>query len=511
MKDFELLTQVLQNSGNKKFELKKMVQENKRTDIFYSVFSTKISAHLTDYSESNNNKIEMLSNFIYDIFYDNEKLLKIFSLFLDTSKYGHSKINSYILQILQFCLKFCLNSDEISGDYDNIFYPLYNDLDNFDSYIPGNDIRDRKIYDDFLSIKEKFVKNPSNYGVCACTCKIDVEDAELHIKFIEGNGFPHEKGICEFCKGVTGNDEKTESFYDRNLYYRVFKNDKDLEKELKGKRNKNCITLAKLYENYISKKIKIDSKIFNGSKKEHFNRKNKPIRNKSRLGYSSMNFIAYSHLFSNFLFSNKKEIFTYDNYKYLDSIDRNSKKIKDILDEKNKINIYIFMNLIYEDLCNYLNKRKKIGSYKELIKVEEDIEYIIKTKITYKTIVRDLQKTKYDIYSPFSNENKDKYRDNNPYTTISMVKENNDHNLYVEKDYPYYKNFLYSDYPNESFLNNKLLEIKEGSYPVIDLYLNRKNYQILPYKEFLCFNQVIKSFVNLYSEKISRNEAKMLT
>ena len=169
------------------------------------------------------------------------------------------------------------------------------------------------------------------------------------------------------------------------------------------------------------------------------------------------------------------------------------------------------MNLIYEDLCNYLNKRKKIGSYKELIKVEEDIEYIIKTKITYKTIVRDLQKTKYDIYSPFSNENKDKYRDNNPYTTISMVKENNDHNLYVEKDYPYYKNFLYSDYPNESFLNNKLLEIKEGSYPVIDLYLNRKNYQILPYKEFLCFNQVIKSFVNLYSEKISRNEAKMLT
>lgn len=72
------------------------------------------------------------------------------------------------------------------------------------------------------------------------------------------------------------------------------------------------------------------------------------------------------------------------------------------------------MNLIYEDLCNYLNKRKKIGSYNELIKVEEDIENIIKIKITYKTIVRDLQKTKYDIYAPFSNENKDKFRDNNP-------------------------------------------------------------------------------------------------
>ena len=169
------------------------------------------------------------------------------------------------------------------------------------------------------------------------------------------------------------------------------------------------------------------------------------------------------------------------------------------------------MNLICEDLCNYLNEQKKIVSYNELIKVEEDIENIIKSKIVYKTIINGLQKTKYDIYAPFYNKNKDKFRDNNPNTTISIVKENNDHNLYAEKDYPYYKNFLYSDYPNESFLNNKLLEIKEGSYPVIDLYLNRKNYQILPYEEFLCFNQVIKSLLNLYSRKISRNEAKRLT
>ena len=50
-----------------------------------------------------------------------------------------------------------------------------------------------------------------------------------------------------------------------------------------------------------------------------------------------------------------------------------------------------------------------------------------------------------------------------------------------EEKYPYYKYFIYSDYPTESFLKMKL--INKERYPTIDFYLNeeerKKKHQII--------------------------------
>ena len=61
--EFIKLKNYLESSGNEESELKKLIQNKKRDDIFYSAFSAKISAHLSNPIE-NNDKISLLSEFI---------------------------------------------------------------------------------------------------------------------------------------------------------------------------------------------------------------------------------------------------------------------------------------------------------------------------------------------------------------------------------------------------------------------------------------------------------------
>ena len=75
------------------------------------------------------------------------------------------------------------------------------------------------------------------------------------------------------------------------------------------------------------------------------------------------------------------------------------------IQEKN-IDIYIFMNLIFNEL--YLNRKNKITDYEELLKNEREIEEIINKKIK-----------EYKEYFSFYAKNKDKYRVKNPTSKIS--------------------------------------------------------------------------------------------
>ena len=93
---------------------------------------------------------------------------------------------------------------------------------------------------------------------------------------------------------------------------------------------------------------------------------------------------------------------------------------------------------------------------------------------------------------------------------ISIIKEVNSPEIYKEEDYPYYKSFLYSDYPDEAFLKNKLKQ-NEENYPTIESYLNREKNKKRLNSDFIYFNYVIKSLTSNYSNKISKTVARKLT
>ena len=84
------------------------------------------------------------------------------------------------------------------------------------------------------------------------------------------------------------------------------------------------------------------------------------MRDQSQIEYRLMNLILYSHLFKSVLFTNKKEKYVYnENISYLDMIKVNWTHLEKSLQEKN-IDIYIFMNLIFNELYGYLNRKNKI-------------------------------------------------------------------------------------------------------------------------------------------------------
>ena len=496
--EFDKLSYCLNNLGDKENELKELINNN-MLDIFYSTFSTYISAHLSN-SLDDNRKIKILSNIIHNIFSGKQKLLNIFELFLDKSKYTKCEINAKKEEILQFSLRFCLNSDEISEEYDNIYYPLYCDEKNISSYIPGNDIKECKIYNSYSTIKNYLDNYPSSHGVYICTCNINKENEEIFLKFVEDNdGYPTKSETCKYCSKPIGNDGKKKSFYERDDYYRIFKNEEDLEKESKNIINGNCITLEQFFDQFISKRLEEDSKGVNISRKQHFNKIDKPIRCQSQLGFRLMNLILFSHLFTNTLFNNKEEIFADESLSYLDYIVGNWNKLK-ILLEKKGIDIYTFMNLIYKDLSTYLDKQKQINNYSKLLEIEKGIENIIENKIS-----------KYPIYLPFYQKNKNIFREKDSNNKTSIIKEIiGIENYKEEKDYPYYKNFLYSDYPEINFFKRKLEEKNKEKYPVVELYLNKENYKRKFNEDFIYYNFVIKLLLNEYSGKIKRYEAKKL-
>ena len=409
--EFDKLSCYLNNSDDKESELEELINSNS-LDIFYSVFSNKISAHLSEFLDDDN-QIKRLRNIIQNIFSGKEKLLNIFELFLDKSKYTKAEITPRITEILLFSLKFCLNSDEISEEYDNMYYPLYSDDKDISSYIPGNDIKECEIYNSYSKIKNKLDNHP----------------------------FYNDVGLSIISEQIGKNGEEKRS------NYRIFKNNEDLEKKSKEKIKGSCITLEDFFNKYISQKLKEDSKGVTISRKQYFDNPDKPIRYQSQIGYRLMNLILYSHLFTNVLFTDKNELFVNENMSYLDFIVGNWDKLKDLL-EKKGINIYAFMNLIYKDLSEYLNKQKQINEYQKLLEIENEIENIIENKIFKKTEkMKDKEYTKYDVFNMFYNKNKTKFREKDSDCKTSLIKEINGIEYYKkEKDYPYYKNLLYSDY-----------------------------------------------------------------
>ena len=123
----------------------------------------------------------------------------------------------------------------------------------------------------------------------------------------------------------------------------------------------------------------------NLSKKGHFDKMDKPIRNQSQIGFRLMNLILYSHLFTNTHFKSDEEIFAYEGLTYLDYIKGNWEKLK-----------------------------KQIDNYEKLLVIEKEIEIIIENKIIKKTEkIKEKELTKYAAFADFYTKQKEVFREKN--------------------------------------------------------------------------------------------------
>ena len=92
----------------------------------------------------------------------------------------------------------------------------------------------------------------------------------------------------------------------------------------------------------------------------------------------------------------------------------------------------------------------------------------------------------------------------------SLVLETNDVNTYDEKDYPFYKYFTMTNYPDKKLFINELKKVDnyERKYPLLANYLKEENPEKFLIKYLPEFNEFCNFMIDYYSYKISRDEAE---
>ena len=117
--------------------------------------------------------------------------------------------------------------------------------------------------------------------------------------------------------------------------------------------------------------------------KNYYLKDNKIIRNLSQISYRKFNYILYSNLFFERIFT-KQEIF--DKYKpkemkWGEIINESYILLKKELEKKGINSIEIFMNYIFKDLFEKLHEIEIIDEYKKLVDIENELEKLIQEKM----------------------------------------------------------------------------------------------------------------------------------
>ena len=463
-------------------------------DNFYVASYNSTLANLQ--KESSDFNDNFYNNICVPLFNKEIILLKAIELFYKKTKYDEIKeqlkINPSNLKPLLFGYRYCLN--EISHKEKNIFSPLYYEnnikyLQN--NFFPGNDTKLNSVYSD---IKNHFKTKPEE-GCYVCLCK-------NWYYYSVPSGFPEKKELmmnCPKCKLNIG------ALFKRDNYYRIFKDQNEINEikkdTIKGEKMKqiNCMTLEEFEEKYIKETFKNEKGVYI-TDKNNFKNDKKIVRNLSQVSYRLLNYILYTHLFFAKLITNKKEI---DNYlpkgmKWIETLNECWNILKRELLKENIDSIEEFMNYIFVDLFNLLNKQKSIDEFEKLISFEDKLESFIK-----------------EMIKKFKNEDTKSKEENDKDKTsyIKLLNEKYTSEYYDEKDFPFYKYFYYTDYLNEKYINEKLSHMDENRYPVLKTYLdfiNNAEENKYSLNNLSLFNNALNLINEKYFNNISREKAQKI-
>ena len=261
-------------------------------------------------------------------------------------------------------------------------------------------------------------------------------------------------------------------------------------------------TLQEYIEDIINPILKKEECGLSIISKEVFKSRNIKIRKLSEIGYRLLNFIIYCHLF----FANCYEYIDDDNLKkYLienmsciEIIETDWYILKEALKDESIESIEIFMNQIFPKLSDLI-KLNYFSYLEERNKFEESVEDIIKECIhNYRNY-----KTKY-IYENYKVFGLNKHSRRVIINELAPIEE------YSEEEYPMYKYFILTKYPNKDFIKiqfEKNYEIYKNKYPLISqlLFFKLNKEQL---KNLLEFNEFSNSLIKHYSFNISRTMAK---
>jgi hypothetical protein len=501
-KSLQALEKYRKNEFGDKIKAKEFDIENIGIDNFYVASYNFTLSYLQNNNKDINNNF--YNNICEPLFKEEKQLLKAIKLFYEPTKYNEIKqkfnINSKNIKIILFGYRFCLNEIE-SKNIKGIYYPLYdsNNIKYLESKLyPGNDTKPNELYSNIIN----HFKNKPNEGCYVCLCKKSYYHSVPC-------GFPDSEEIdmlCPNCLEPIGSCKKGLFFKEisivkRDNYYRILKDEKEIEDIEKNKTKRvklksiNFMTLSQFKEKYIDKSF-INEKGIYKADKNGFKNDEKIIRNLSQISYRLLNFILYSHLFFARLITDKNDFDKYlpKGMSWVDTLYECWNILKNELLKENIDSIEKFMNYMFVYLFPILNKGKSINNFEDLIELENNLESIIQK------IIKDYKKENKNKENNYSkSDEKDSF--------INLIKEKYTSDYYIKKDFPFYEYFYYTNYLDEEFINEKLKHMDDNKYPVLRKYLENMN-KAKDIRFMFAYCKSLLTIDSLYKWKLNENVKK---
>ena len=435
-------------------------------------------------------------NLFFELNNFNEKIIPKMSIF-EIEKENISKI-IMLLYGLRFVFSLLThlkyNSPDDQGFYlDLLTKKISSVIDT--SFIPGNFPYTSLKIQSFYEIKNKLKDNPNNIGVYLCSCGYNYT--------IEKYTFPTKVSKCPICKKKIGGTNYI--LVKREGHIRIFYDEESRNQKLKQNYADKNISNKLLSE--LEKEINIEKeKLEKGMEpceKDFFLKDNEKIRDMNEITFRFLNFVFYSFLF----YSNIQGYIKDKNLsKYLiksmtcfEIMVENWKKINSISEN---IPVEIFINLIYDEVIQQFINCPILKTKEDALKFEKTVNEIIINKIKDNNLIEDLNKKNNDLINISPNSLK------------SIIQEIFPYKIYPEKDFPQFKYFYLSEFPEkEHFIlkfNSK--ENNKTKFPILNTIINnnalKEKLKLMKYLPQI--NELCNYMINYVSFKYSREDAKKI-
>jgi hypothetical protein len=389
--------------------------------------------------------------------------------------------------------------------------------------IPGNNLLNDIYVNNYMLIEKHLKTLDHDVGAYVCSCGTYYVCPPCG--FPDNKDEDEEQDLClnANCRKPIGHGPPkdtytgTHSMVIRPGHYRIFKDEEHRTQEFNeyGDYDEGIPNmLLEQYKKQVIDPILDKSKYgINKVEKIYFQQTNITIRKLSIIGYRLLNYVIYSHIYFayclGFISDETLNEYICKDMTIIDMIVTDWNILKDCLLTKGVQTIQIFMNMIFDKLCELLINCKNMDISENRDNFEDEIEKMLEDA--------------YKSYDKYQNEymeiNKNALRlDKN--SVKSLVLEIIDENEYDQKNFPFYKLLFMTTYPSIENFKHELIKIPnyEQKYPLLYYSLivedDKENIMEKSHKELLKylpdFNSFINFMINFYSYKISRDEASKM-